>query len=59
MLRKRVDLKPLHEALAFTDCLPPQNYSTAAMVEPKTAEDILCHQQHSFVAFEKKNTART
>ena len=43
MLRERVDLEPLHEALVvtMTDCLPPQAYTV--VVEPKivsSAEDV-------------------
>ena len=59
MLRERVDIKPLHEALvvAFTDCLPPHDCSV--VVEPKIVSGENISTEKSLIAFEKIIVART
>lgn len=53
MLRERVDLQPLHEALAvaFTYCLPPQYYTLVIEAKAISAENVFTN--NSLTAFLK------
>ena len=58
-LRERVNLKAMHEALAvaYTDCLPPQDCTV--IVEPRIVSEADASKDGSPAAFEKIVVART
>ena len=55
MLRERVDLKLLHEALlvAFADCLSPPDYTAVVETEIVSAENVSTNSSPNNIAFGK------